>query len=141
MDEANNAGFSLLEVVVVLAIMGLILSIVGQRAVQNIESAYFVNTSESVLADVTFWKIDANVNQQPRIIEMTVSAPQNWTEQEKLNIRTLDLPEGWISEGEPIRISSTGMCFGGQVTLEDQNGRRIAYELTPPHCERRRIVS
>lgn len=141
MDEARNAGFSLLEVVVVLAIMGLILSIVGQRAVQNIESAYFVNTSESILADVTFWKIDANVNQQPRIIEMSETGPRQWTEQEQLHIRNLDLPEGWISEGDPIRISPTGMCFGGQVILQDGNGRRIAYELTPPHCERRRIIS
>lgn len=141
MDERNNAGFSLLEVVVVLAIMGLILSIVGQRAVQNIESAYFVNTSESVLADVVYWKIDANVNQQTRIIEMSETGPQDWTEQEQRNIRTLDLPKGWISEGDPIRISSTGMCFGGRVTLEDENGRRIAYELTPPHCDRRRITS
>ena len=48
--------------------------------------------------------------------------------------KRLDLPEDWPVSGAPVRISSTGFCSGGFVTIEDDKGRRISYRLNAPKC-------
>ncbi|MGB3455674.1 MAG: hypothetical protein WBA35_04895, partial [Litorimonas sp.] len=46
----------------------------------------------------------------------------------------LSVPEGWAVGGAVIRIDTSGLCSGGQLVLEDPNGRRTVSELEPPYC-------
>lgn len=135
----KTAGFSLLEVLVVLAIMGLILSVVSIRLTRTVESAYFSRTADAAIASLLVLRADAVLKKENRTLITDTSRKKD--DLEKENIRRLDLPEGWKVSGEAINISRTGTCFGGDIILSDNKGRQAVYKLIPPKCKAIRYVA
>ena len=131
----REAGFSLMEILVVLAIMGLMLSVVSVRLVRTIESAYFSKTADAAMADLLLLRADAVLTGQSRILITDTSRLQELNDFQKKTTRRFNLPEGWSANGEQIFISRTGACFGGNIAIADNEGRRAVYTLTPPRCK------
>ncbi|PHR93592.1 MAG: hypothetical protein COA69_02845 [Robiginitomaculum sp.] len=129
-----ETGFSLLEMLIVLAIMGLMLSLVGARSITAIESTRFASTADAGIASIRLLRAEAMLNDMPLHV-IGSEAPIRHNGQ----VRALNLPQGWTVSGDNILISKTGICSGGQLTLQGPSNRRATYALTPPLCEPHRI--
>ena len=135
----SEAGFSLLEIMVVLAIMGLMLSLVGARMVNTIESNNFIRTSNAAIADVLLVRSDAMLSGQMRSF-VTHSASEDEMEARGLQtLRRFDVPDNWTVEGEAIDISPSGVCSGGYISMTNPQGRKAVFKLVPPKCEPLRV--
>ncbi len=130
----NQAGFSLLEMLIVLAIMGLVLSLVGVRMVSSIEASRFARTADGGIAKIRSIRAEALLDNRALLV-MTgnISAPQRQRFKPDQR-RTLELPAGWTVTGSPIAISKTGFCSGGRITLRGPSGRQAHYDLQAPAC-------
>ena len=137
-NSHKQAGFSLLELLVVLAIMGLMLSVISVRLIHTIESAYFNRTADAAIADVLILRAEAVLENERRLLITDTSRIEQLNDVEKKAIRRLELPKDWRSEGDPIHISHTGTCLGGEITVLNDEGRRVIYKLSPPKCIARR---
>ncbi len=137
--RAREAGFSLLEVMVVLAIMGLMLSVVGARMIGAIESNRFIRTAEAAMADVLLVRSDAMLNSSARSL-VTESVTESELDKRGLQtLRRFDVPEGWLVEGDIIEISASGVCSGGYVSIKNPEGRLAVFRLNPPKCNAERV--
>ena len=135
----DEAGFSLLEIIVVLAIMALMLSLVGARMVNTIDSNSFIRTSEAAVADVLIVRSDAMLSGEPRSF-VTHSVNEDEMQARGLqSLRRFDVPEGWTVEGDVIDISPSGVCTGGYISIKNAQGRKVVFRLSPPKCEPVRV--
>jgi len=134
-EASSEAGFSLLEILVVLALMGIMLSVVSVRLVGTAESVYFKKTADDIMANILPLRANAILNDEPRILTLTANSVQRLPLSQRKIARPINLPEGWRVEGDDIFISKTGVCFGGDITLSDNTGRRASYKFVPPACE------
>lgn len=134
----SDYGFSLLEILVVLAIMGTMLSIVSVRMVQTMQSAYFSKTADAAIADIVSLRADAMLSRDTRILITDSTRIQEFPEHMRNKIRRLDIPDDWRASGEPIHISGAGTCFGGAILIENAEGRRAIFDLQPPKCQLKR---
>lgn len=120
-----------------LAIMGLVLSLVGARMIGNIESQRFIRTAEAAVADVLIIRADAILNAEPRTL-ITQSRNTGVDERREFT-RRFDIPQDWRVEGDNINISASGVCSGGLIAFTNSQGRRIVYRLDPPRCTAQRL--
>ena len=116
------AGFTLLELLVVLALMALALGIVLPRLDVMAEGFTAASERETLIEAVASLGLVARATGQP--IDFNGG----------LDRLPGELPQGWSIETEaPIRFHASGACDGGQVLL--RKGRReFLYELNPPRC-------
>ncbi len=135
----DEAGFSLLELVVVLAIMAIMMSLVGTRMINTIEGARFIRTAEAAVADVLIVRADAMMNAEARVI-VTHSVKDSDINALKFDdIRRFDVPKNWTVEGEMIDIAASGVCSGGYISMTAPSGRKAVFRLDPPKCEPHRV--
>ena len=134
-----DAGFSLLEVIVVMAIMAIMMSLVGTRIVNTIESNRFIRTAEAAIADVLIVRADAMLNGEARRMITLSADPDLLEENGAANIRRFDVPANWRVEGDIIEISPSGVCNGGFISMSAPDGRKIVFSLSPPKCEPARV--
>lgn len=135
----SDSGFSLLELLVVLAIMSVMLSLAGATMIKNIESTRFARTADAVMAEVLTIRADAVLTGAPRVIvSQNRGTPQN-TDINPAHIRRLSLPNGWQILGDPVQISERGICGGGRLRVIAPSGRRAEYALSAPKCAATRI--
>ena len=127
-------GFSLLEMLVVLAIMGIVLSVVSVRMVSSIESTRFVKTAEMAVRDIKLLRLEAMLDKKSIKI-FGSSDRESEKSSANIEIHRLNLPNDWTVAGDDILISTTGFCSGGYITIKDQSGRKIQFNLTPPKCD------
>ncbi|MBL0559932.1 prepilin-type N-terminal cleavage/methylation domain-containing protein [Aeromonas hydrophila] len=113
-------GFTLLELLVVLVLVGMIAGMVGPR---------FIDLAERLRHRNEWQILQQRINGLPMEVQLTgrSMALQElpWT-----------LPAGWQLKTErPVRYLSNGVCLGGQLQLlqDDEIKRRIV--LTPPYCQ------
>jgi prepilin-type N-terminal cleavage/methylation domain-containing protein len=132
-------GFSLLELMVVLAIMGIMLSLVGLRLNENIEGSRFMRTSEAAMADILIFRADAVMSAQPRSLIPHSAQAEAIKARRRENLRRFDLPTGWRVEGDIIEISPSGVCSGGTLAVTNPQGRRVVYRLRAPRCTPERL--
>ncbi len=136
----RRSGLSLLEMLVVLAILGMMVSLIGARLVTSVESTRFSRTADAAIAGIKIMRVEAmlaGMAYQIREIDANPSTEQRFN----LQTRRFDLPDGWQHLGDVIRISETGFCSGGRVTLKGPSGRLATYQLDPPRCEGTRIAN
>lgn len=135
----SELGFSLLEIIVVLAIMGLMLSLVGARMINTIESNSFIRTADAAIADILLVRSDAMLNGESRAF-VTHSVLNTELDSRNLqSLRRFDVPEDWIVEGQTIDISPSGVCSGGYISIRNSQGRLVVYRLNPPKCNPIRV--
>lgn len=138
-QPSAEAGFSLLEIMVVLAIMGLMLSLVGARMVNSVESNSFIRTSEAAIADVLLVRSDAMLSGESRSFVTHSAAERDIKARDLQSLRRFDVPENWTVEGDIIDISPSGVCSGGYISISNSQGRKAMFKLTPPKCEPVRV--
>lgn len=140
----SEAGFSLLEMLIVLTIMSIMLTLIGVRSMTAIESTRFAQTADAGISSIKLLRVEAMLNNLPlsivgtRLTDAQITGTLNLP---NAQIRQLDLPEGWHVTGDTILISKTGICGGGQITLQGPSSRRASYNLQPPLCDPHRIPS
>ncbi len=133
----GDAGFSLLEILIVLAIMGVMMSLIAPRMVSSIESARFSRTVNLAAQQVSQLRAQAILEKRPIIFAPSGGDVVNVN---ALTLTHLELPEGWQAFGDNIAIASTGLCEGGRVTFVNQNGQSAAFNFEAPHCRAERIT-
>ena len=113
-------GFTLLELLVVLVLVGMIAGMVGPR---------FIDLAERLRHRNEWQTLQQRINGLPMELQLT-GRPM------ALQALPLTLPAGWQLKTErPVRYLPNGVCLGGQLQLlqGDEVKRRIA--LTPPYCQ------
>lgn len=127
----RNAGFSLLEVMVTLAIIGIIVTMATVSLSSSLESARFSSISKAAADQVRTLRARALLRgQNATIITNTAAKPSAAI----VNVWQLSLPQNWRTEGAAIDITASGMCLGGQITIISPKGRRAMYAFAPPYC-------
>jgi prepilin-type N-terminal cleavage/methylation domain-containing protein len=121
-------GFTLLEMLVVLALLALVTGLVAPAMVRNLAAARERGVESDLRALLAQWPVQAF--EKGEAIEVDEAA---------LRAR-VDLPEGWrIELPQPLRYTADGVASGGTVRLVD--GRRqvvdlrvaaVTGELVPP---------
>lgn len=136
----NDAGFSLLELLVVLAIMSIVLSLAGVRMLNSLDGARFNRTADAAVADLLILRADAMLGGHALVLLTDTARVDNDIIPPDKQ-RRLALPQGWRVEGDAITVSATGVCGGGRLRLVGPTGRRIDYVLTPPKCTATRLIA
>lgn len=119
-------GYTLLEIIMVVTLIGLMAGIVAPRMALMYESSRWASERDDVLRVIA--GLGFTAFREGRAFELSrYPGP----DAEGL---LLDLPEGWNIEAEkPIRYSVDGVCFGGKLRLS-KGDRTILLELPPPLC-------
>lgn len=137
----SDSGFSLLEMLVVLAIMAVALSIVGASMMRSIDATRFDRSADAAIASLLTLRADAMLASEARVIIPDNANSQIRNGFAQTTQRRLALPNGWRVEGDVIHISPSGICKGGAVRLYNGGGRFRDYALLPPKCAALRAVA
>ena len=126
----RQAGFTLLEVLVVLVLVGLLTALAVpnlQRLSQSVEAA---TRRDAVLADIGALGYRAYVIGQSFELGAATAATVL-----RDGNPVLFLPAGWriTSEGA-VRYSFSGYCAGGSLNLQGPDGNNERLLLQPPLC-------
>jgi len=125
----RRAGFTLLELLVVLALMGLVAAVATPRLTQLWASVERANERAEVLAQVR--ALGHRAMRQGRGFVLGSQAAQ---EGDAGAGPPLALPEGWRVRSEPgVRYLASGVCLGGEVTLHHGDWQRTLV-LEAPRC-------
>ena len=130
----KQEGFSLIEILVVLAIMGVMLSLVSVNLVRTISSVRFVKTSEAAIADIKLMRAEAMLNRESRIMLTQDTQINTVAKMNQTQLRSYNVPEGWIVKGAPIKILKSGACLGGTISFTSPEGRFAEFTLVAPKC-------
>lgn len=127
---AASSAFTLLEMLVVLALTGLLIAVVAPRLVRIYQAVRASMQRHEVIV-----RIDAlgyRAHAEGLALVLGGSGSQDLGEAERA---ALKLPSGWTVEApKPIRYLPSGACSGGAVVLRYASVTYHA-ELTPPLCQ------
>lgn len=121
----SAAGFTLIEILVTLAILALAASLVGPGLLATLDAA---SRKSALIA------LDEELR-LARAQAVRLGEPLEATTQEPLEGQwRIGLPEGWrLSADPPIRFAADGACAGARVTLT-RNTSRMEVQLAAPRC-------
>jgi len=127
----GNAGFSLMEVMVTLAIISIVVSLATASLSNSLQSARFASLSKAAAAEIRNYRAKALLLGQSGAVVTDTSEPPSPAIQ---NIWRLSLPKGWKTQGEAINMTPSGMCLGGEILMISPHGRQALYRYEPPQC-------
>lgn len=118
----NSKGFTLMEMLVVMAIMALALGVVLPRLDVLAGSFGAAAERETVIEAVASLGLLSRA--QGRMIHFTGQS----------ELLSGEIPEGWrVVPEQPVVFHSSGACEGGMVRVIGRN-REFLYRLDPPRC-------
>lgn len=122
----RSFGFTLLEMLVVLALAGLLAGIVLPRMAGALRSLELTNQRAEIIAAVENLGYQAYLGGKRRILGGDAEADV---------VSPLAMPPGWrIEAPAPIRYDLRGTCSGGVLVLIRPDRVRETYLLAPPDC-------
>lgn len=134
---SSGRGFTLLEVVVVLAIVGLLTGIALPQLQRLARSVEISNQREALLTAVAGLGYRAYASSSPVVLDGSLRREGPSGSQVP---SLIGLPAGWeLRVAAPVLYSSNGVCGGGRLTVADPEGRVEHFILRPPHCRPDRI--
>lgn len=121
------AGFTLLELVVVLALLGLVTALVAPAGFRMMESWRRATEVDAVIGALV--AVSQQARQQGRALRVEAGpVPPDIIP---------GLPEGWtVVLTEPLRVEANGAC-GGSVGELRSKGYVRTFALAPPYCRAR----
>lgn len=133
----GESGFSLLEVLVVLAIIGVLLSVGGTFIIGSVESVRFSQAADEAVSDILTHRHEAFIRGKTHYI---INHQNSIDEQFSAEIIRWNIPAGWKVSGDVIRITDQGLCVGGgSVKIEDLSGRKATYEIQSLSCRIKKL--
>jgi prepilin-type N-terminal cleavage/methylation domain-containing protein len=135
----RQSGFSLLEMLVVLAILGVVTTMVSVRMVTSMEASSFARTANASIAHIKTLRAEALLDNTSLFLVAGDTLPVDLRAYRPDQLRSFDVPDGWTVGGAGIHISKTGFCQGGRVTLQGPSGRKAEYDLRAPDCRATRL--
>lgn len=128
--STKAAGFTLLEILVVLAIAGLLVSVTLPQMSGMAERVRIANERQAIVAEIENLGYRAYASGKTFVIHAAgpASAPG-------MPAMPLDLPEGWrLRTSKPISYGVNGVCSGGSIELVGPDRHVERYQLKPPQC-------
>ena len=129
---AKSGGYTLLEILVVLVLLGLLTGLAVPRLERMFDSLRIAFERDDVLdaiADLPYL-----ANQQGLSFELTQFPAEASPDSSSGQKVPLQLPEGWaVRAKKPIRYAANGVCGGGALTLQ-YAGQAFEVDLVPPLC-------
>lgn len=123
-EIARSAGFSLLEMLVVLALMGLLVALVAPAGFRTVATWRRATQAEDILGQLAALPDVARKGAKPLTLSANDQDPS-----------ILALPEGWRLElARPLELSANGACSGAEGVLIDEGGVPLAFVLQAPYC-------
>lgn len=123
---ARLAGFTLLEMIVVLAILGLATAMVAPAALRSIDTWRRQAEQDSLLDQIRALPGNARATGRP----VVVSAEAIASAKPPLHVAadwTLRIPAPW-------RVNANGVCGGGEVEIGNAYGTRMI-KVASPFCD------
>ena len=140
----RDAGYTLLEMVVVLAILGLATAMVAPATFRTIQSWRDADEVARVLGDLAALpalarhegrEIRLAPDSAPGMVLPARALPPSESEPES----PLALPEGWrLSVDEPLEVRANGACSGTEGTLTTTR-QTIRLRIESPWCRVQRL--
>ena len=123
-----HEGYTLLELLIVLAFMGLMTGIALPRMATMYESFKWAGERDEALQSIA--GLGYQAWRQARAFDLAEFSPPDG-EQRDIPLR---LPAGWsLNSTEPIHFRANGICDGGELRLHYRE-RTVNLVLHPPLC-------
>jgi prepilin-type N-terminal cleavage/methylation domain-containing protein len=146
----HSAGYTLVEILVVLAIAGMLVGVALPRLFNFYDSMEYANQRSSLLEQIeglgyrayttgkgmTLASTVDEVNAANTGTSNTSNTSKPGTDSKTIpEIPVLLMPANWrITLAKPVQYSLTGLCSGGQFTLAAPDGRKESFQLVAPLC-------
>lgn len=128
--RSSSGGYTLLEMVVVLAIMALVAGVAAVRVFSLIDSWRVRSQLESIEGQFAHLPVLARQAGQEIVLPPSAASAEGIESQP-----VMTLPADWLVRfREPLRVHASGLCEGADVTLE-HGSRRFRRAITPPFCQ------
>lgn len=119
----SRAGYSLLEVLVVVAIMGVAATLSGPSVSRMIESQQARQTVRAVVTGFGALRADAYIQSRPYDAD-TLSARL-----------TAAAPEAWqVRVSDSVMLAASGYCTPGLIEISSPDGRRWLLRVAQGDC-------
>ncbi|MBN9531539.1 MAG: type II secretion system protein [Alphaproteobacteria bacterium] len=137
----GQAGVTLIELVVLLAVMGLITALAGPQLYRTFDAFRFSLGRDDVERQLASLNQKAFLeNRNLLLLSQPTTGLDNARDQAALlaaqdaaSIK-LNLTQGWtVTVPQPILYRANGMCDGGSVRV-DVGAYAYIYQLAPPRC-------
>ena len=124
-----GSGFTLIEILVVLAIMGMLTSIALPRLTSAYASVERSAQRRAIQDQIEGLGYLAYASGKPIVLEASNLAGTQTKDY------PLQIPNGWlINLPKPMRYSSRGICAGGKLSLVAPDGSTEEFRLNAPLC-------
>lgn len=130
----SAGGFSLLEMLVVLAIAGVIIAVTAPPLSNYLAAASFASEANDLGRRVA--ELRASALLQQRRIEFPAI---DETGRADYGALASPPPDGWRIEGGPIIFLPSGACSGGLLTVIEPGGRAASFRFEAPRCRYERV--
>lgn len=124
----TSKGFTLVEILVTLVILGLSASLVAPAVVSWLDARTASATRNELASAIAMLPLETERAGYKRVI----------TNPAELNLSGSNASV--INVTEPIEINANGFCKGGKVSMS-LSSRTYIYEVKSPHCEVQLVTS
>lgn len=125
------SGFTLFELLLVLAILGLTLTLTVPMLTGRIETARLVQAAEDVAGQIRSAPLQAQLRGQPLGFRPLADRPD-------MGVLALRVDDGWqVDLGASPTVSALGICSPGRVTVRSPSGRARTILVEAPFCATR----
>ncbi len=129
LDEGGARGFTLLELLVVLAILGLATALAGPALLRTVDSWRRQGDIDAVMEQVRALPMHARAEGRALFVD------EGGVAAARVPLRA---PEGWsLSVSEAWRVNANGACTPGELLLA-RPGREVPIRVLAPFCQPRR---